>query len=582
MKNVLYDTYDFATIIQGDNVYVDKTAMLHRLVAGRNGSRFFIARPRRFGKSLMISTLEYIFNAKRDLFGGLEISKTDYAWTVVPVVHLDMSLVVSDDIGGLKANIINMIRRQASLKDVSVDFSASNTFTSCFNDFLMEMARKFKSPVAVLIDEYDAPVNRLIECGVDHLQVSSVLHDFYLQLKANESNIRFLMMTGVSKFAKLSVFSGLNNLKDLTLEPEYAGLLGYTPDEIGHYFSEHIEAFAGAVGKSSDDIFNELLEWYDGYRFSPYSSDRVTNPVSLAASLEKRRFDSFWDETGHSTLIYKHLKNRLIVPCQLNGFIAEKSDLNYCNISDKESPALLFQTGYLTIDKDLPDGKLQFKIPNKEVSQALTSGMLSFIFKGDKRRLLTGLDSARERLQREPSRVETVLNETLTAAFEAIPYDWQVKDEPEARRMFLFYCYLMGADILGEVHSSKGRADAVLQFTDSVFVFEFKYGHTAEEALAQAEKKDYGGPFANGTRKVYLIGVNYNPANRNIDPPCCKELKHDEKGLLRAEKIATEDMGASGPTGQYVDDDESSSDSYSDNVRHDERRGETSGSVIGG
>lgn len=581
MKNVLYDTYDFAKIIQGDNVYVDKTAMLHRLVAGKEGSRFFIARPRRFGKSLMISTLEYIFNAKRDLFVGLEISKTDYAWPVVPVVHLDMSLVVSDDIEGLKTNIVNMIRRQASLKDVSVDFSASNTFTSCFNDLLMETAQKSKSPIAVLIDEYDAPVNRLIECGVDHSRVSSVLHDFYLQLKANESNVRFLMMTGVSKFAKLSVFSGLNNLKDLTLEPEYASLLGYTPDEIRHYFSEHIDAFAGVIGRSSDEVMSSLLEWYDGYRFSPYDPIRVTNPVSLASALEKKRFDPFWDETGHSTLIYKHLKNRLVVPAQLNGFIADKTDLNYCDISDAKSPALLFQTGYLTIDKDLSDGKLQFKIPNEEVSRALTSGMLSFIFKGDKRLILDGLGFARERLQSEPSSVETVLNETLTAAFKAIPYDWQVKDEPEARRMFLFYCYLMGADILGEVHSSKGRADAVLQFADSVFVFEFKYDHTADEALAQAEEKDYGGPFANGARKVYLIGVNYNPSKRNIDPPCCKELKRDARGLVVAEKIAAEDMGASGPTGPYVVDDESSSDSYFDIARQDEQHGETSGRVIG-
>lgn len=580
MKSVLYDTYDFSKIIEGGNVYVDKTAMLHKLVAGHSGSRFFISRPRRFGKSLMISTLEHIFKARRDLFDGLEISKTDYSWPVIPVVHLDMSSVVSDDIEGLKRNIGNMIRRQASSMGVDIDFSASDTFTSCFNDLLLEAARKFHGPVAVLIDEYDAPVNRLIEGGVDHEHVSLVLHDFYLQLKVNEANIKFLMMTGVSKFAKLSVFSGLNNLKDLTLEAEYASLLGYTPDEIRHYFSEHIDVLAGTIGRPSDEVMSSLLDWYDGYRFSPYSTVRVTNPVSLASAFEKKRFDPFWDETGYSTLIYKHLKNRRIVPAQLNGFIADKRDLDYCDISDAESPALLFQTGYLTIDKDLPDGKLQFKIPNKEVSQALTSGMLSFIFKGDKRRLLAGLDSARERLWSEPSRVATILNETLTAAFKAIPYDWQVKDEPEARRMFLFYCNLMGADIIGEVHSSKGRADAVLQFPDSVFVFEFKYDHTAEAALAQAEEKDYGGPFANGKRKVYLIGVNYNPTNRNIDPPCCKELRCDAQGSLLAEKIVTEDMGASGPTGSYVDDAESSSVSYLDEVLHREPSGKASGSAI--
>ena len=581
MKSVLFDTYDFAKIIQGGNIYVDKTAMLHRLIASQSGSRFFISRPRRFGKSLMISTLECIFKAKRELFNGLDISKTDYSWPLVPVVHLDMSLVLADDIDGLKTNIVSMIRRLSSLMDVQVDFSGSNTFTSCFNDFLMETARKFNASVAVLIDEYDAPVNRLIESGVDHLKASSALHDFYIQLKANDSNIRFLMMTGVSKFAKLSVFSGLNNLKDLTLEPECATLLGYTPDEITRYFSPHIEAFANAVGKTPEEVFSSLLEWYDGYRFSPYSPARVTNPVSLAASLERRRFDPFWDETGASTLIYKHLKNRLVVPAQLNGLVSDKADLGFCDISDSESPALLFQTGYLTIDKVLLDGKLQFKIPNKEVSQALTSGMLSFIFKGGKRRLLDGLDSARDQLKSDPASLETVLNETLTAAFKAIPYDWKVKDEPEARRMFLFYCYLMGADILGEVHSSKGRADAVLEFPDSVFIFEFKYNHTAEAALAQAEEKDYGGPFANGKRRVFLIGVNYNPEKRNIDSPCCKELQRGPDGLWTPGKLITESMGASGEIAPYIDDSESSSDSSADDGRETALSAETTGRVMG-
>lgn len=580
MKSVLYDTYDFAKIIEGGNVYVDKTAMLHKLVTGRSGSRFFISRPRRFGKSLMISTLEYIFKARKELFKDLDISKTDYSWSVVPVIHLDMSSVLADNADELKKNIVNMIRLFAETNDVPVDFSAFNTHSSCFSALISGMARKFNTSVAVLIDEYDAPVNRLIEEGTGHSVASSILHDFYVQLKVNDANIRFLMMTGVSKFAKLSVFSGLNNLKDLTLEPEYATLLGYTPDEIGRYFSPHIEAFASAVGKTPEEVLSSLLEWYDGYRFSPYSSDRVTNPVSLAASLEKQRFDPFWDETGTSTLIYKHLKNRLVVPAQLNGFAADTADLGFCDISNTESPALLFQTGYLTIDKNLDNGMLQFKIPNREVSQALTSGMLSFIFKGGKKRLLEGLESARVRLQSDPAGLEKVLNETLTAAFKAIPYDWKVKDEPEARRMFLFYCYLMGADIIGEVHSSKGRADAVLQFSDSVFVFEFKYDHTAEAALAQAEEKDYGGPFANGKRKVYLIGVNYNPTNRNIDPPCCKELRCDAQGSLLAEKIVTEDMGASGPTGSYVDDAESSSVSYLDEVLHREPSGKASGSAI--
>ena len=272
--------------------------------------------------------------------------------------------------------------------------------------------------------------------------------------------------------------------------------------------------------------------------------------MSLGAALTKKRFEPFWDETGRSTLIYKHLKNRMIIPAQLNHIEGEKSDLSFCDISDTQSPALLFQTGYLTIEDKLSEDRFRFCIPNKEVETALNSGMLSYIYGGAKSRILSTLQDARVKLSHDPSQVSVVLNETLCAAFDAIPYDWEIKDEPEARRMFLFYCSLMGATVLGEVHSSKGRADAVLQFNQAVFVFEFKYNHTAESALVQAEQKMYAGPFKNGDRAIYLVGVNYNPTKRNIDDPLCKELKRDAKGKWIASNLDIS-VGASGPTGPY-------------------------------
>ena len=529
-KNILSDSSDFSKIIEGGYIYVDKTAMLHDLISDGKGSRYFISRPRRFGKSLMISTLEAIFKGQRDLFKGLAIDQSVYCWEEHPVIHLDMSAVLSDDVGEIKRNIVSLIRRQAQEAGVEIDFNASATPASSFCEFLEGMERKYNRQLVVLVDEYDAPVNRLVEQNVDPAPVSSVLHDFYLQLKVNDARIRFLMMTGVSKFAKLSVFSGLNNLIDLTLEPECSGLLGYTIEEIRKYFSEHILDVANGTGKKPEEILQELMAWYDGYRFSPYSQVKVTNPVSLGAALTRKRFEPFWDETGRSMLIYKHLKNRKIVPAQLNHIEGEKSDLSFCDISDTQSPALLFQTGYLTIEEKISEDRFRFCIPNKEVDIALNSGMLSYIYRGAKCRIRATLQDACDRLSRDPSQVEIVLNETLCAAFDAIPYDWKIEDEPEARRLFLFYCSLMGATILGEVHSSKGREDAVLEFAKAVFVFEFKYNHTAEMALAQAEQKMYAGSFMNGDRAIYLVGVNYNSTKRNIDKPLCKELKRDAKG----------------------------------------------------
>lgn len=549
-KNILSDSSDFSKIIGGGYVYVDKTAILQDLISNGKGSRYFISRPRRFGKSLMISTLEAIFQGRRELFDGLAISQREYDWERYPVIHLDMSAVLADNIEEVKTNIVNMIRLKARDAGVEMDFG-DNTPSSSFNAFLNGMTRNYGDQLVVLVDEYDAPVNRLIEQDADPAPVSLVLHDFYMQLKVNDSHIRFLMMTGVSKFAKLSVFSGLNNLIDLTLEPECAGLLGYTIEEVRKYFSEHIQDMAKGAGKTPEEILQELMVWYDGYRFSPYSSIKVTNPVSLGTALTKKRFEPFWDETGRSTLIYKHLKNRMIVPAQLNHIEGEKSDLSFCDISDTQSPALLFQTGYLTIEDKLSEDRFRFCIPNKEVETALNSGMLSYIYGGAKSRILSTLQDARVKLSHDPSQVSVVLNETLRAAFDAIPYDWKIKDEPEARRMFLFYCSLMGATALGEVHSSKGRADAVLEFTQAVFIFEFKYDHTAESALAQAEQKMYAGPFKNGVRAIYLVGVNYNPEKRNIDEPLCKQLHRTESGSWEAIGLDA-DIGASGPTSPYV------------------------------
>jgi len=525
MKNVIFDSYDFEHIITSGSIYVDKTEMLHRLVTSKTRTRFFISRPRRFGKSLMLSTLKAIFEGRRELFDGLAITRTSYDWAKVPVLHLDMTTVLADTVDEIKQNIVNKLRRVAKYTGIQLEPSDFASPAACFGTLLEEMYRKFNTPLAVLVDEYDAPVNRLVEKEGDFETIRSVMHDFYVQLKANDASIRFLMMTGVSKFAKLSVFSGLNNLSDLTLEPEYAGMFGYTLDEINRYFSEHIRVFGDATGKSADEIHASLLDWYDGYRFSPYSTIRVTNPISLAMALDRQRFSPFWAETSHSSLIYKHLKHRGIIPAQLNGLVAGEEDLDYCELTDANSPALLFQTGYLTIDKDLSDGRLQFRIPNKEVANALTTGMLSYIFKGEKWPLRDRLDFARNELQRIPDKSDAILEETLTAAFNAIPYDWTIKDEVEARRMFLFYCSLMGADVIGEVHSPKGRADAVLLLPETVFVFEFKYGHTSQEALAQAESRNYAAPFLNGNRQVYLIGVNYNPDKRNIDSPCCRRMQ---------------------------------------------------------
>ena len=570
MKTILTDCSSFERIISGGSIYVDKTDLLYRLVTG-GGSRFFIARPRRFGKSLMISTLEALFKGRRDLFDGLKISGMDYGWPTYPVIHLDMSAVVAEDAESVKKNIVVQVQLLAARHGVQVNALANETPSACFSALLAAVAEKKGRELVVLIDEYDAPVNRLIEEERDSRAVSSILHDFYMQLKVNDGNIRFLLMTGVSKFAKLSVFSGLNNLTDLTLEPECADLLGYTVPEIKMYFKEHIAAFARELAVTGEEVLEQLLDWYDGYRFSPHSDLKVTNPVSLASALTRRRFEAFWDETGQSSLIYMYFQRRCIVPSQLEGVAADSGDLNFCDINNVASPALLFQTGYLTIKDVRTDGRLVFGIPNREVKGALEVGMMSYIFREKKSEVLSGIRNAKEKLALNPGSAARIVGDMLTAAFKAVPYDDMVKGEPEARRMFIFYCNLMGADVVGEQHSSFGRSDVVLRLEQAVFIFEFKYGHTAEMALQQAISKDYAGPFANGNKPVYLVGVNYNPKIRNIDPP--KSVLWG--GHLEAGLAATPEVGASGATGPYQ------GESTANAIRDVQRIGDAVGAAVG-
>ena len=509
---------DFPSLILGGKgKYVDKTELLYQL-ANDADQQLFISRPRRFGKSLMLSTLKAMFDGRRELFKGLAIDKLPWeGWTQpTPVYSFTMSRAVGGTYELFREQLTKLVK--SLCEEANVKYTGEGDISGQFDDFLAAAAKKSPTgKIVVLIDEYDEPVAKFLDDLETLKKVRSDLHDFYEKLKVNSGSIRFLMMTGVTKLTKLSIFSGLNHLKDRTMDPRFATLLGYTADELDGPLRENIEVFAQKNGMDFAAAKRALLAWYDGYRFSPTSEAKVCNPVSLGSALESGELKNYWESTGQATLVMNRIKAADEIPADLNGMVVDQLDLDVCDAETMPLAALLYQGGYLTIKRVRPSGRIDLGIPNGEISTSLAKGYVSTL-------LCNGMSDWNEELADAQDDliekgVETLLKKNLKAAFAAVPHEWHIGDEKEAKRYFLLFMKLIGADISGERQSARGRADAVLQDKTGTYVFEFKYGKTAQEALEQAKTKEYGNPWLDSSLPVFHVGVNYDPEKRGIDDP---------------------------------------------------------------
>ena len=512
MKPIVTDTYDFSTLIEKGYVYVDKTAFLRRMISGVDGRLFFMSRPRRFGKSLMISTLEQIFKGNRKLFKGLAIDKSDYDWKSYPVIRLDMSQIRAPDIAGCRRVLCALLADLGAL--YSLDLSNEDNPGRSFGR-LIDAIKRRDGKVVVLIDEYDAPIGGLLDCPEMLGAVRSLLHDFYLTLKVHVEDIHFLMMTGVSKFTKLSVFSGMNNLTDISMSPVYASLHGYTRTELEHVFKPHVKAFAVKLKTTPKAVIEDILAWYDSYRFSPESEVRVCNPVSVGRALQERRFYGFWDATGSATLIIERLRKLGKLPDEIEGIRVFPKKLDVCDVKTLPFAALMYQGGYLTIKDVDSSGELILGIPNREVRLSIYDGLVDMLL-ADSADAFTSAAVNLKRVLDESDAAEAI-GRVLKSVFAMIPHEWKLKGEAEAKRYFLLFMKMSGAAINAEVESANGRADAVLETRKSVFIFEFKYGKSAKAALKQCHSRDYAAPYAADKRRIFCVGVNYDTLKRNVD-----------------------------------------------------------------
>ena len=502
MKRITSSVYTFENIIRDHFLYVDKTEYIWKLIEPPQ-EMYFLSRPRRFGKSLMISTLKAIFEGRRELFDGLAISKKEYDWKPYPVIHLDMGNCSAKTPKALEGFIEDRLCDIAAEHGVTLRGQSNATR---FESLISALGKQEK--VVILIDEYDKPIlNNVTNPEAD--AILSVLKGFYSTVKTCEDLERFVFITGVTKFCHVSLFSDLNNLTDITMRSDYATMFGYTQSELEHYFSDRIKATAQAQKISEEELKRKLKTWYDGYCFEE-TSETVYNPVSIAKFFENDgKFDNYWFATGTPSFLME---------------LAKKTDFNFEDAVSKAVPGvtfdafeipnidpvtLLLQTGYLTIkSSEIRFNKRWFWLdfPNEEVAESFSTYLLnSYVGRTQREVGSFSADLATAFLEGDLNQARKVLE----AFFAGVPYTTHKKSEATFQSIFYAIFRLLGFNIEAESCTNDGRIDAVVQTEDHIYLFEFKLDKD-DSALSQIKEKEYFKKYLLLPKKITLIGVNFD------------------------------------------------------------------------
>lgn len=500
---------NFEKIRKGGYFYIDKTAWVYRLV--KTGSYYFLSRPRRFGKSLLISTLEAYFQGKKELFEELAIEKQEKDWIKYPILHLDLNTQKYDTPESLEDKLNGALVEWEKLYGSE---PAEKSLAMRFEGIIGRACLKEGKPVVILVDEYDKPMLQAI--GNEALQTSfrETLKAFYGALKSKDGCIKFAMLTGVTKFGKVSVFSDLNNLDDISMWNEFIEICGISDGEIHEYLEPELHEFAVAQGVTYDELCGELKAYYDGYHFT-HNSIGMYNPFSLLNAFKRKEFGSYWFETGTPTYLVKLLKKHHY---DLERMAHEETDAQVLNSIDSSSTnpiPVIYQSGYLTIKGyDNRFGIYKLGFPNKEVEEGFVRFLLPYYAKVSK------VDSPFE-IQKFVREVESgdcdSFFRRLQSFFADTPYEMVRELELHYQNVLFIVFKLVGFYVKVEYHTSAGRIDLVLQTDRFIYVMEFKLDGTAEEALQQINAKHYARPFEADGRKLFKIGVNFSAESRNIE-----------------------------------------------------------------
>ena len=512
MKPIATSTSDFADLIKKGGIYVDKTGYFHRLISNEVNNFLFFARPRRFGKSLMITALKEIFEGRRELFEGLAISKTDWKWEKWPVIHFNFGDASSASIEDFKATVTPRIKSR--LQEAGYVYDDSIPPSVNFGNAIDSLsAANGGKGVVVLIDEYDAPVSHALG-DLDRAEaIRDWMGSFYQVMKDRTGAIRFLMMTGVSKFTKMSVFSCLNNIVDISMRKEYATMLGYTEEELEANFDEHLREHAEVMGKSYEDYRSEMKLWYNGFRFSHINAETVYNPISVALTLDAKEpeFRATWSSTGRASSLMNCLKrwDMLAIDPERTKKVSERA-FDVTNLSDLKPVGMLFQTGYLTI-KDYSAGLYTLGVPDDEVRQDLNLLMASVAAQKDVS-WAANIGASLRCCEWDDFFFGL---KSLYAAMAYGPTEGRVHGNSYARCLS-FLLAGSGFRFSMEDVQANGRADIVASHVNGVFIFELKVGEPVDKAFRQIRAKGYAAPYLASGQPIHLIGLSFDPETRHL------------------------------------------------------------------
>ena len=502
------NTQTFEKMRVGGYVYVDKTEYVYRMT--HTGSTYmFLSRPRRFGKSLLVSTLHSYFEGRRDLFKGLAIERLEEEWTAYPVLHFDMSKGKHEDKDKLNCYLISQINdneENYGLQGIGDD--ANDRLSRLIKRLYKQTGRQ----VVVLIDEYDAPLLDVVHEEENLPELRQVMRNFYSPLKACDPYLRFVFITGITKFSQLSVFSELNNLSNISMLPQYGAICGITKEELSSQMAEDIEMLGKKLGKTKEETLSALTDYYDGYHFTWPSPD-VFNPYSLMRAFDDGQIGAYWFETGTPTYLIEMLRKYDVLPTEIGGEECAVDVFNVPIESADDITPLLYQSGYLTIKGYSPVSELYLlDLPNKEVRTGLLRSLLSnyvrrpsavknmvgkmydYIYKGD-------MEGALALMRRVLS---------------AVPYCDNARSEGHYQQLLAIIFILIGYYVDVEVHTPKGRVDTVMRTRDTLYLIELKIDKSGEAAMRQIDLKDYAERFSLTGLPIVKVGINFDTQERTI------------------------------------------------------------------
>ncbi len=506
MQKLPIGIQNFQELRQGGYLYVDKTKYIYKLASG--GKYYFLSRPRRFGKSLLVSTFKELFEGSRELFKGLWVEE-HWDWEKTnPVIHIPFA-GLDYKINGLYVELQKYIQEIAHSHGISLrDDSLKNQF----GELLRKLAQA-KGQVVLLIDEYDKPIIDFLGKEIAQAQENQqVLKNFYSIIKDSDASLRMVFITGVSKFSRVSIFSDLNNLRDITMSRKYSSSLGYTEEELEHYFGECIKQLAESEGLSEKETLEEIKKWYNGYSWD--GKQFVYNPFSILLLCEEERFSNYWFATATPSFLIDVIKEKQYY--DFDGMEVGESFFEAFQIS-KDIPVgtLLFQTGYLTIKKYDPKSELYtLAYPNREVKKSMLEHLLGAFAKLEPGLGSKPVQDARRALQTEDFEL---LKDTLNRILYNLPHQlYEDKERVYHLLIHIFFDYI-GIDIHSEVNTARGRADVLVELDDKVYAIEFKIDQSAEEALNQIKEKGYLDKYRSSGKKLIAMGINFSTEKRKVD-----------------------------------------------------------------